>query len=144
VKISSHNNKAEFTKYNILLVDDDRSITDVLKRGLEMHGLRVHSYTSPQEALQMFEPNKYDIAILDIRMPAMTGFQLFREINRIDNGVAVCFLSAFEIHPEEFKSLFPSMDAVKTIIKKPVSIKKLLNEISTFLAYSPRVTQYRG
>jgi DNA-binding response OmpR family regulator len=141
VKISPHNDEVQSNKHTILLVDDDCDIIDVLKRGLEMHGLHVHSFSSSHEALLAFKPNTYDIAILDIRMPAMTGFQLFREINRIDTGVAVCFLSAFEIQPEEFKSVFPSMHGVKTIIKKPVSINKLLKEISPFLALSPRATR---
>lgn len=74
---------------------------------------------SLKKALQSFKPNAYDLAILDIRMPAMTGFQLYREMKSRDPVIAVCFLSAFEIEPDEFKSVFPSMDGVKTIIKKP-------------------------
>ena len=141
MKISTRNNEVQSNRHTVLFVDDDCDIIDVLKRGLEMHGLHVHSFTSSQEALLAFKPNIYDIAILDIRMPAMTGFQLFREINRIDTGVAVCFLSAFEIQLEEFKRVFPSMHGVKTVIKKPVSINKLFKEITPFLALSPRATR---
>lgn len=139
VKVSQANRKGGAVRRNVLLVDDDHDIIEVLKRGLETQGVHVDSYTSPQEALASFRPNTYDIAILDIRMPAMTGFQLFRELKKFDTGISVCFLSAFEIQREEFKSMFPSMDSVKGIIKKPVSINKLLNEISPFLSVSPRV-----
>lgn len=139
MRVSQSNSRGGSVRRNVLLVDDDHDIIEVLKRGLEMHGVYVDSYTSPQEALASFRPNTYRIAILDIRMPAMTGFQLFRELKKFDTGISVCFLSAFEIQPEEFKSVFPSIDGVKSIIKKPVSINKLLNEISPFLSASPRV-----
>jgi DNA-binding response OmpR family regulator len=133
VKIPNPRHLNESDEPRILLVDDDPDIVEVLKRGLMVNGLQVDAYTSPQEALQSFKPNVYDIAILDIRMPAMTGFQLYRELKRLDLAIAVCFLSAFEIQPDEFKSVFPSMDGVKTIIKKPITINGLLKQITPFL-----------
>lgn len=95
--------------------------------------MRVDAYVSPQEALRSFNPNTYDLAILDIRMQGMTGFQLYREMKKRDSSITACFLSAFEIQADEFKSVFPSMDGVKAIIKKPISINELLNEITPFL-----------
>ncbi len=136
MKIPYSSNKFEYNKYRILLVDDDPDIVKVLMRGLKVKGLQVHAYTSPQEALKSFKPGTYDLAILDIRMPSMTGFQLYREMKRRDLTVAVCFLSAFEIQSDEFKSMFPSMDGVKIIIKKPLSINELLKQITPFLRMS--------
>jgi DNA-binding response OmpR family regulator len=66
-------------------------------------------------------------------LPDMTGFQLYREMKKCDPSITTCFLSAFEIQAYEFKSLFPSMDGVKAIIKKPLSINELLIEIALFL-----------
>ena len=137
-------NEFESNKYRILLVDDDPDIVEVLMRGLKVKGLQVHAYTSPQEALESFKPGAYDLAILDIRMPSMTGFQLYREMKKKDQTVAVCFLSAFEIQPDEFKSVFPSMDGVKNIIKKPLSINELLNQITPFLRMSARARKGPG
>lgn len=51
-------------------------------------------------------------------------------------AIIVCFLYAFEIHEDEFKKVFPSMNGVKAIIKKPVSIKKLSNQITSYLKQS--------
>ncbi len=132
---------AESRNNRILLVDDDPDIVEVLGRGLKVKGMQVDAYTCPQEALQSFKPGAYDLAILDIRMPTMTGFQLYREIKNVDPAIAVCFLSAFEIQPDEFKSIFPSMDSVKTIIKKPISIDGLLKQITPFLPLSPRARE---
>ncbi len=84
MRISHRSNEQGSNKHNIILVDDDHDIVDVLGRGLEMEGLHVQSYISAQEALLSFKPNTYDLAIVDIRMPAMTGFQLFRKIQKLD------------------------------------------------------------
>jgi DNA-binding response OmpR family regulator len=137
-------NGAKSNKHRILLVDDDPDVVEVLRRGLKVKGLQVDAYTFPQEALQSFKPDAYDLAILDIRMPALTGFQLYRELKKIDGAIAVCFLSAFEIQPEEFKSVFPSMDNVKTVIKKPISINGLLKQITPFLRVSARAREDPG
>jgi two-component system, OmpR family, response regulator ChvI len=120
----------------ILLVDDDHDVLQFLKQGLELKGLQVNAYSSAQEALQSFKPDVYDLAILDIRMPDMNGFQLYREIKKRDHTITAYFLSAFEIHPSEFKKVFPSMGEIKAIIKKPVSIHQLLNQIAPSLKIS--------
>ena len=118
------------------MVDDEVDILHVLKRGLEINGFQVEGYSSPQEVLVSFKPSKYDLAILDIRMPGLSGFQLYREIKKLDPTITACFLSAFEVHPNEFKIVFPSMMEVKAIIKKPVSINHLLREITPLLRIS--------
>jgi DNA-binding response OmpR family regulator len=133
LRISSSVNEGICKKLRILLVDDEPDVVEVFGRGLKLKGMQVDAYTSPQETLESFKPNRYDLAILDIRMPDMTGFQLYREMKKRDPSITTCFLSAFEIQANEFKSVFPSMDDVKAIIKKPISINELLNEITPFL-----------
>jgi DNA-binding response OmpR family regulator len=123
--------------FRVLLVDDETDIVHVLKRGLEVNGFEVDAYDSPQQAINSFKPNLYDLAILDIRMPGLNGFALQRQMKKIDPALTTCFLSAFEIHPQEFEKMFPSMaDSVKTIIKKPVRISNLIKEITPFLKMS--------
>ena len=133
MRISSSVNEGICKKLRILLVDDEPDVVEVFGRGFKLKGMQVDAYTSPQEALESFKPNTYDLAILDIRMPDMTCFQLYREMKKRDSSITTCFLFAFEIQANEFKSVFPSMDGVKAIIKKPISINELLNEITPFL-----------
>jgi DNA-binding response OmpR family regulator len=131
-------------QYHLLLVDDDSDSLHVLKRGLEINGFQVDAFSSSQKALGSFKPSMYDLAILDIRMPGLSGFQLYREIKKIDPAITACFLSAFEIHPSEFEKVFPSLKDVKTIIKKPVSIYNLLREITPLLRISAIARAPRG
>lgn len=131
-------------QYRLLMVDDDSDILHVLKRGLEINGFQVDAFSSSQKALGSFKPSMYDLAILDIRMPGLSGFQLYREIKKIDPAITACFLSAFEIHPSEFEKVFPSLKDVKIIIKKPVSIYLLLREITPLLRTSAIARAARG
>lgn len=122
--------------YRILLVDDDADIVNVLRRGLEVNGFHVEAFSSSKGALDAFNPDVYDLAILDIRMPGLDGFQLYRDMKRRDPTITACFLSAFEIHPSEFEKVFPSLSEIRTIIKKPVSIHHLVREIKPLLRMS--------
>ena len=58
----------------ILVVDDEPDITLVIKSGLEGSGYLVDVFNDPAQALSSFKPNYYDMLVLDIRMPMMTGF----------------------------------------------------------------------
>ena len=66
-------------------------------------------------------------------MPQINGFDLYRELKKIDSGIRVCFLTAFEIYYEEFKKMFPTID-VKVFIRKPVSILNLVSQVNALIA----------
>jgi two-component system, OmpR family, response regulator ChvI len=98
-----------------------------------MNGFEVEAYTSPISALSNFKPNDFDFLILDIRMPVMNGFELFKRIKSIDNNVEACFITAYEDYREEFKESFPMLNEVKYFIRKPKAIEDLVNQVSTLL-----------
>src|SRR5918999_5284782 len=92
-------NKDRSEKRRILIVDDDPDITNAFGLVLEDSGLyEVDAYNEPLIALRDFRPNFYDLAILDIRMPNMSGFELFYKMERIDNKVKACFISAYDMN----------------------------------------------
>ena len=121
-------------KKRILIVDDEIDITLSLKAVLEEDQFQVDSLNDPVSALNTFKPGIYDLVILDIKMPKMNGFQLYREIKNIDDKVKVCFLTALsEMRDyEEFKrEVFPK-SGERYFIQKPVeneALVKRLNEI---------------
>src|SRR5919197_1396559 len=63
---------------HVLLVDDEEDITEMLARSLKRLGYRVTAFNSSTKALQSFKPGLFDLAIIDIRMPEMNGFQLLK------------------------------------------------------------------
>ena len=117
----------------IAVVDDEPDITNVLKKGLERHGFSVDTFNDPQAALVSFQPMYYDLMIIDIRMPRINGFDLYRQLKKRDTSVKVYFLTAFQIYYEEFRKMFPAID-VKAFIRKPVSISNLVNQINAAIA----------
>lgn len=117
----------------ILLVDDESDVISVFKMILEMNGYEVDAYTSPLTALDNFKPDFYGLLLLDIRMPAMSGFELYRKMRRIDKEIKVCFITAFEDYREEFRESFPMLDEFKYFIRKPKAVEDLVNHVATIL-----------
>lgn len=109
---------------SIFLVDDEPDIANSLKSGLERKGFRVDAFSDPVQALAHYKPKTYDLLIIDIRMPKLNGFELVREIRKIDATVVVWFFTAFEVYYEEFKRMFPDID-VKSFVRKPISASEL-------------------
>jgi two-component system, OmpR family, response regulator ChvI len=75
----SHNNSATTTT-RLLLVDNEPDNTSVLSMDLEDEGYIVDAFTDPILALSNFKPNYYSLVILDINMPKMNGYDLYKEI----------------------------------------------------------------
>ena len=116
----------------VLLVDDEPDLNLTLKLTLEENGFRVDSFTDPLSVLENFEEeaNLYDLIILDIQMPGINGFELYRQIKKIDDKVKVCFLTASEMYYEEFrKELFPALDN-NCYIQKPIETEMLIRRLN--------------
>lgn len=115
-------------KCRILLVDDEKDIVFVIKEGLERQGFEVDAYNDPRKALADFRPDIYDLLISDIRMPGLTGVQLFKELKTIDKKVSVLFLTAFEIPDKEWQSILHNQGVIE-FIEKPVTMQYLVDVI---------------
>ena len=113
----------------ILVVDDEPDITVSIKNGLQRHGFEVDAFNDPIQALSLFKPGEYDLLLLDIRMPKMNGFELYREIKKKNDNAKICFFTAFEVYYEEFNKIFPKLD-VQCFIRKPISIADLVSHIN--------------
>jgi two-component system catabolic regulation response regulator CreB/two-component system response regulator ChvI len=122
-------------KAKILVVDDEQDVTVITRKGLQRFGFEVHAFNDPLEALSSFKDNQYDIALLDIRMPSMNGFDLYKKLIKIDSNIKVCFITAFEMYEEEFKKLFPSYK-VRCFISKPIRLTDLVEQLEKMLASS--------
>jgi DNA-binding response OmpR family regulator len=115
-------------KPRILIVDDDRCITDTIKAGLKHSGCEVDAFTQSMDALSDYKPNYYAGIILAVRMPKMSGFELARNIWKQEPNAKVCFLSAFEINEKEAKWLFPHLKSW-CFLTKPVTVAHVLSHL---------------
>ncbi|HWY36702.1 MAG TPA: response regulator, partial [Nitrosopumilaceae archaeon] len=96
------------------------------------NGFQVDAYTDPEKALSEFKPGIYDLLLVDIRMPKLNGFELYREIKKKNDSAKICFFTSFEVYYEEFKKVFPTLD-VKCFIRKPITISDLVVHINAEL-----------
>jgi DNA-binding response OmpR family regulator len=74
-------------------------------------------YLISRAALSNFKPNYYSLVILDINMPKMNGYDLYKEIRKLDNKVKICFLTASELYNENLRR----------------QTKEILNEVKRFI-----------
>lgn len=115
----------------LMVVDDDLDILTIMKKSLESDAkIKAYGFTSPVTAVQQFatNPQDYDAIISDIRMPAMSGFELARKILQINSSTKVFLITAFEVNMKEFSVVFPSLK-VSGIISKPFRPSELKNLI---------------
>jgi two-component system, OmpR family, response regulator ChvI len=128
----SSNNGSNSSR-KILIVDDEPDITSTFDMILQMNGFEVNSYNDPLLALSNFKPDLYGLALIDIRMPKMNGFELYKKIKDIDNRIQACFITAFEDYREEFKESFPELEEEKYFIRKPKAMEDLVRHVATIL-----------
>jgi DNA-binding response OmpR family regulator len=121
----------------VLVIDDSPDITNAISIGLKGYGISVDAYVDPVEAVSAFKAGSYDLAILDVRMPRMNGFQVYRELKKIDEDLRICFLTAFEIHESEFRKLFPEMTA-QLFLRKPITMRALRSKINEMVNLDPK------
>jgi CheY-like chemotaxis protein len=70
------------------------------------------------------------MAILDIRMPKMNGFELGDKIRKLDDKIKISFMSAFDIPEENLKTTAPTLYEEKPlIIRKPISLDDFVSRI---------------
>ena len=94
---------------NVLIVDDDPDITKLYSTALEGEGFKIDTYNNPRKALSDFKPDYYDISLLDVRMPDMNGFDLYKEMKKLDSNMKVCFITGFEVNYKAFQEIFPDL-----------------------------------
>ena len=110
-------------------MDDEWDMTSLLKKALKSSGFSVDVLNDSERALMNFKPHFYDLVILDIIMPKMEGFDLYKELKKLDRNVKVCFLTASEKYREDLRVGEYQTLSKDLFIQKPLSIKDLTKEI---------------
>ncbi len=123
-------NTAKWRRSRIILVDDEPDITFSFNIGLEDYGFAVDAFNDPLLALSSFKVGLYTMAILDIKMPKMNGFELGGKIRKLDDKIKISFMSAFDIPEEDLKTTIPTIYEEKPlIIRKPISIGDFVSRV---------------
>ena len=126
-------------KAHILIVDDDRLVLATLSSGLRDSGYRVSEASNGQDAFNIAEKNRPDLALLDMRMPKMDGIELGRLL-RQHTGVPFLYLSAYG--QGDIVKQAAEHGALGYLVK-PLDIQQIVPSIEAALARAAEILQLR-
>ena len=115
---------------HILLVEDDPGLGFVIQDTLKDNGYTVHLCRDGKEGLMQFNKRDYHLCLLDVMMPKKDGFELARDIRKIDPEVPIIFLTAKSMIADKVEGLKTGAD---DYITKPFSNEELLLRIEAVL-----------
>jgi len=121
-------------KVRILIVDDDPDVCEYLQKFLSKDGYDVTTVANPAQVLDELKNKPYQIIILDLKMPGMSGEELLRRIRAIDSDICIIIYTGY-----------PSVDSAVDTMKQQVFdyIKKPFN-IDDFRAVIRKAIEERG
>ncbi len=117
----------------ILVVDDDATIRQMLRTGIELAGYRCHIADGARSALEILEQHNIDVVVADIRMPETSGIELLREIK--SNFAADVIIMTGYVDDFNYEDIVEQ--GASDFIQKPV-------RIAEFVARLKRVLSERG
>lgn len=117
-----------------MVVDDESDVTIFYRITLEYYGFIVDTFNEPREALLSLKSDYYDLVILDIKMPDMNGFELYKEMKEKDPAVKACFLTASDLYYEKFRNKEYSTLDKELFIRKPIENQELIEKIKQLIS----------
>ena len=115
---------------NILIVDDDKNIRKLMQVVLERQGFNVYTASDGVQALKVIDQVKINLAIVDIMMPNMDGYEFTKTLRDGNEDLSVLMLSAKQL-PEDRKKGF--LVGIDDYMAKPVDIEELVLHVKALL-----------
>ncbi len=117
----------------VLVVDDDPSVTSLLKRGLSYEGFVVDVAASGSEGLELARERPPDLVILDVMMPGLDGLQVLQRLRAADGHLPIVLLTAKDAAADQVKGLGLGADDYVT---KPFTFDVLAARVRAHLRRS--------
>jgi DNA-binding NtrC family response regulator len=124
---------------NVLVVDDDEPTREFVVEVLEDEGYHVQGTSGALRALAALEADRYDVVLLDLRMPGLDGVDLFRLLT--ERGLATMPIILMTADSNAMQEL--TAQGVKFILFKPFDLDTLLSCVAEALR-SPKDAQAQG
>jgi DNA-binding response OmpR family regulator len=110
----------------ILVIEDDRTVGQYVKRGLEEHRYHTEVVDDGMEGLRLASSGRHDLLILDLRLPGLTGLELVRTLRDRGNTVPILVLTAQDSVEFKVQALRAGADDYVT---KPFAFEELLARV---------------
>lgn len=116
---------------SILLVEDETRILFLLKRGLEMEKYQVKTAEDGEEALQLAETQQFDLIILDIMLPKITGIEVAQKLRKDKNQTPILMLTARDTAEDQSIGL---KAGANDYLVKPFMFSELIERIEKLIS----------
>ncbi len=123
-KVENSNGKEQLS---VLVVDDEADVLNFIEAAFKASDIKVYSATTGSEALQIFKTKRdISVAVLDITMDQMDGFELLEKLRLIQADLAALFMSGYSE-----SEVFSEVAAIEntSFIQKPMSISSLISSV---------------
>jgi len=115
---------------NILIVDDEIDLLETLGDIFESEGYNVTMMEDGSKAIELLKKKYFDIILMDLKMPGITGVESFREVKRLHPSAAVIMMTAGSVGQEIKEAMEAGVEAV---VDKPFNVKRLVTTIESIL-----------
>lgn len=119
----------------ILVVEDDPTTREALRRVLELEGCDIDLVVDGEKAVGALAQRRYDVIILDIALPKMSGTDVMEYIASSTPEVLTSIVVVTGLEPQEIRKLFPT---ISETLSKPVMPGRLISAVRRCLALSSR------
>ncbi len=113
----------------VLLVDDEKELVSTLAERLGFRGIEADWAAAPQQAIALLEQGRYDIAVLDVQMPGMDGFELKEKMESLAPHMQFIFITGHG--SEECYHIGCSKAGEAYYLVKPVDIDSLVEKLNS-------------
>lgn len=125
-QLKSQANESALRGMRVLVAEDNKMIQMLTQKLLSKQGAQVTIGNNGKEALEAFEPGKFDLVLSDIFMPEMNGYEFARQVRLVDTAVPLIGLTAATIGKETDEMLAAG---ASTVLSKPIDLSKLLDKL---------------
>ena len=112
------------------IAEDDQKIADLLKSALEENGYQIQTVSNGIDAFTVFSENTFNLLIIDIMMPGLSGVQVCKRLRETDNQTPILMLTAVGTIDDKVTGLDAGAD---DYLVKPFHLKELLARVSALL-----------
>jgi DNA-binding response OmpR family regulator len=114
----------------ILIVEDEKRLASLLRRGLEEHGHAVDEAHDGAEALEVAESAAYDVIVLDVMLPELDGFEVCRRLRAQEHPASILMLTARDTIEDRVAGLDSGAD---DYLVKPFAFQELVARVRALL-----------
>lgn len=122
----------------ILLVEDEEHILEAVKMNLELEGYEVIAATDGETGLELFQGQHFNLIILDVMLPNLSGFDVCERIRLVDTDTPILFLTAKGDSEDKIKGLKSGADDYLT---KPFNLEELILRVKVLIKHSLKGTE---